>query len=332
MSASRGDRALLIASSAAAQLAASLQLVGALPDVGPWAALPPELRWPRVGLGLALWALASLPCAAALESELVRLRLPRTVALLAPLGPPAILLTLWLARRSAAPLPASPPPARRTARPSLPRRAAGLLATVALLAALGWLLSWWSTAAGPRPVASADQRRANERLAWQRLAEIASAQQRFRARDRDGDGELTYARFVVHLHTIPDAAGVPQSVGLVDPALAFATAPARALDGYYYHDLHEETPQPRPPGWDGRYRALDAASEWAVVALPARYGVGGRLALLALPGGRFFAKDLRAAPLGLCPVDPLAAGWVSVRSPADLKPAREAAPGGGRQP
>lgn len=313
----------LAALAALGQLLALLQLASMLPDFGPWAALPPGVLWPRLLLGGVMWLLAALPATAALEGALLRSKRSPWLALLGLTGPLAVLLTLrlTLGRPDTVDAPPPPSPARRP----WPQRLGGALACAALLAGLGWTLSWWTAGASSPAPASADELRGNERLAWQRLARIGPAQEAFRRQDWDGDGALTYASFVVHLHSVPARSGVPQRTGLLERQLAFAMAPTRALDGYYFHDLHEETPQPRPPGWDGSYRSLDPAREWAIVALPARYGATGRLALLARSGGRIYARDLQGAPLGLCPADPLAAGWMSVRSPADLAPVREVA-------
>jgi len=110
-------------------------------------------------------------------------------------------------------------------------------------------------------------------------------------------------------------------VGLVERSAAFAMAPSRAVDGYWFADLHfacTVAADPAAPGAPCQARRLDPEREWALAAQPAVYPDSGRLTLLAGSSGHIWARDTGAALLDVLPLDPAADGWTEVRRPEEL--------------
>jgi hypothetical protein len=173
-------------------------------------------------------------------------------------------------------------------------------------------LAWWQLSDWP-PQPDPGRISANECLTYERLQLLAAAQERFRAEDRDGDGEKSYAQFLVHLWRTVDVEGRPVPVELVSKRLGFAMEPSRAIDGYYYVDLRERRVGPE------RRETLDPRREWAVLALPELPGKTGRLCFLIDSSAKIYAREESGSWRRDCPADPAGAGWTELPGVDDLR-------------
>ncbi len=190
----------------------------------------------------------------------------------------------------------------------------------------------------------AASRSSNERVALYRLKTLATAQEDFRANDRDGNQ--------VNDYWVGDVSGlwriVPLGADLAEPPEAklelairlieipVAQADARPLDlatyikapwsgaspapsgGYYYAALakYEEGGVLRDFGtdtdgktWYGPVHNLD---RYAFVAYPAVPKSGGRFTYLITEAGVIWKKDTGGVPPPACPGHPAQAGWLKV--------------------
>lgn len=265
-------------------------------------------------------------CAAAVGTPLAMLVIERHAmrigrrdrwALLALLGP----IGLGIAARLA---PRAPTARRRRPMPrTLADRVVAVVVVVVLSVALLWGAARWLRGyAWPFEVDS-QRVAALERRAYERILEVAAAQATYRQRDWDGDGELTYAPFLIHLWQSVDLAGNPVPVGLVSRELGFAMVREFALDGYTFESLHVRAASPeaaKATSAERRrgLRELDPAEEWAAVARPAfPRRTGGLTFLTDSTGAVWVAPSVGAARLAY-PGDPDARGWIRVRSADEL--------------
>ena len=199
-----------------------------------------------------------------------------------------------------------------TAAGKAPVNRIGLLFTLAAtLAFAGALLEWGVLWRGPQKP-SPSNTPANERRAYLNLYSIAAAQTRYIKTDWDGDGKRVYAKYYTHLWTSVDTAGRPLRLDLIPRKLAFASQPARAIDGYWYLDLHD-----RVLPLSGRLDPLDYEKEWAVLAIPLTDGQNEMLHFLADSSGRIYYKYARYVPEQYVD-DRAAKGWQQIHSVEQL--------------
>jgi hypothetical protein len=208
-------------------------------------------------------------------------------------------------------------------------RGAGVLLCALIAAGLGWALVRWLAGAHEVPTVEPGTLERNERLAYDRLRQIAQAQERYAARDWDGDGRRSYADFTVHLWRSVDAEGNPLPVELIARELGFAMVREFALDGYLFRSLHwrdasgDDTAEPKDGGTRRSSRArprepIDPEKTWAVVAEPTEALKTGRLALLADSSQSIWVAPASAHALEVAPADPEADGWTRVRTVEEL--------------
>lgn len=235
-------------------------------------------------------------------------------ALLGPLGP------LLIARLE----PGKPVGrSRRRRSRSLADRLAGTLLTALVTVGVLWAASRWLQGhTWPKPPDEA-QIRHDEALAYERLLAIAAAQERYRERDWDGDGQQTYAVFHVHLWRTVDPTGRPVAVELIPRELGFAMARAFALDNYVYQSVHVLAVSGEPVGnaaSAGRpgVRELDPATEWGVIAKPAVASKQASRVFFVDQTGEIWTHRVHLADRIAMPTDLASRGWVQVRSAAHL--------------
>jgi hypothetical protein len=184
-----------------------------------------------------------------------------------------------------------------------------------VLVTLGFIwaaVQWYNRYDWP-PKLTINDMQANEVHAFENLRLIAQAQEKYKLRDWDGDGEKTYANFFVHLWTTVDNENEPVLIELIPRKLGFAMGSTEAVDGYYFIDLHS-----RALPVKGQKRKLYYEREWAVVGVPATLRKTGFLLLLTDNSGHIFAKNSREVPRSY-PNNPLSDGWTRIESIQHLK-------------
>ncbi len=299
----RRNRAIAIAAAAAgciAQIAGLLEIAG----VGPLAAPGAEVN---LFVGLVMFGVGTTVLAAVMERAAAASGRRRAWALAAfggPFGAAAFALAL---SGKFGPVPSvKPDPEAGLSRDVPPGhyrpgehpgqavrtrldRACGIGLTAAGAAFILWAAGQWLGLDAPPPEPDPSAIAGNERLALSRLRLIARAQEEYRRTDWDGDGEFTYAMFLVHLWRTVDGNSDPVDAGLVPKDLAFAMAASLAVDGYFYVILNARD---GPPGSYDLYGVpFDATREWAVAAVPRKHGKTGLRTFLAHSSGKAHSRD-----------------------------------------
>jgi hypothetical protein len=130
------------------------------------------------------------------------------------------------------------------------------------------------------------------------LRAYVEAQEIYRRGNREGNGKPTYAHPFTKLGT-GDLDGGGGRVPLIDSAFAAATSPDSPKHGYWFKDM--ETIGGKPIDW---------TKDFALCAMPARYGKTGWRVFIIKTDGTTWAKDLgRSDFVADFPADPAAAGW-----------------------
>jgi hypothetical protein len=131
------------------------------------------------------------------------------------------------------------------------------------------------------------------------LRAYATAQEIYRKTDRDGGGTRGYAHPFARLHSDTDKGG--QMLMLIDRGFVAAGGPAGRPK--HYHLFQEcRTIGGRPIDW---------TTDYAMCAIPAPYGKGGRRTFIVSTDGVVWGKDLGKGTKFVddFPADPEAAGW-----------------------
>lgn len=282
------------------------------------AALPgrPELG---LAVGLATAAVGTLALMLALEQHLLAIGRRDRWALCALAGPPGLAVVASLGNGSEPGEAAAVAPPSRT----LTDRLVATLLLLAMAAGFVWGGMQWAALDPPGTRSDPGLMRHNERLAFIRLGQIARAQQLYRQKDRDGDGNKTYARFLIHLwQSVHVRDGRPLPLRLISRELGFAMVSDFALDGYYYQDVHTGgliagiKKQAAASA-----RELDPAREWAVAAIPKRANETGLLGFVAHSSGSIWTQDRRRRPGSGDAAKPR---WIEVKSTAALEQLQKA--------
>lgn len=100
--------------------------------------------------------------------------------------------------------------------------------------------------------------------------------------------------------------GEPIYIGLIPQKLAFAIEAARAINGYYFVDLHD-----RVLPVNNEIQRLDYEKEWAVLAVPPGDGQKEMRYFLADSSGSIFVKSAKYVPLQYFD-DPVSNGWTKI--------------------
>jgi hypothetical protein len=126
----------------------------------------------------------------------------------------------------------------------------------------------------------------------------AAAQSTYHRNDWDGDGKLGYAHPFTLMGKCTDEAA-RGSIQLVDAAFAAASSPQAPRHGYWFKDM--ETMAGKPIDW---------SRDFALCAMPAKYGGARRRTFLVSADGTVWGKDLgKAQYLADFPADPAGEGW-----------------------
>jgi len=184
-----------------------------------------------------------------------------------------------------------------------------IVVTVGFVWAAVQLYTLWN---GTRQLIAQDMK-LNELHAFLNLQVISQAQKKYKETDWDGDGKKTFAKYFIHLWTSVNNSGEPIRVRLIPQKLAFAIEAARAIDGYYFVDLHD-----RVLSANNETQRLDYEKEWAVLAVPPGDGQREVRYFLADNSGGIFAKSAKYVPPQYTD-DPTSNGWTKIDSNQQLK-------------
>ncbi len=276
--------------------------------------------WAEVNLfiGLVLFALGTPLTVFGIERYLQAIGRADRWAFVGLFGPLGVLLVTRLKPGATA---ARAPSARPRSRAD--RWVAWALTALILAAWLGAAALWLQGHRWPPPV-SVEEMKENERLAYQRLKLIVTAQAAYRERDWDGDGQQTYALFLIHLWQSVDLQGQPVAVDLISRELGLAMVQPFALDGYYFQSLHKRTlsseEQAALPAKGGRagFRDIHPDKEWGVAAIPKAQRETGLRVLVADETGAIWTPKTAGAWVTVQVSEPAKRGWIEVKSLADL--------------
>jgi hypothetical protein len=189
----------------------------------------------------------------------------------------------------------------------------GIIVSIAVTAFFIWAACQWYNRNGDNTQLSVDRMQANEMHAFANLRMISQAQKKYKETDWEGDGKKTYAKYFVHLWTTVSAKGEPIRIELIPKKLGFAMEAAKAIDGYYFIDLHDRVSRQV----SGQV-PMDYEKEWGVLGLPVNNKQTGMLNFLADQTGSIFVNSNKSvAPQ--CPENPAAGGWVKIESVEQLK-------------
>ena len=189
----------------------------------------------------------------------------------------------------------------------------GIIVSIAVTAAFLWAAMQWYNRDSDQAQLPVDGMQANEVHAFANLQMISQAQKKYKETDWDGDGKKTYAKYFVHLWTSVSTKGEPIRIELIPKKLSFAMEAAKAIDGYYFIDLHDRmSPQA------GGQVPMDYEKEWAVMGLSINEGQTGMLNFLADQTSSIFVNSAKyVAPQ--YPENPAASGWIKIEGVEQLK-------------
>ncbi|MCP4746235.1 MAG: hypothetical protein GY874_08855 [Desulfobacteraceae bacterium] len=194
----------------------------------------------------------------------------------------------------------------------------GLIATLAGTAFfIAAAFEWHHIFREPQP--SAQQVLTEQIKARKHLKQIYKAQKHYILKDYDQDGKKEYARFLVHLWQSVTPRGEAFRCELIPKRLGFAMGPSRAVDGYYFLDVHE--PNHSKQKGTVADQPIDYTKQWAIAGIPSRMDKTNTLFFIANQSGNIYAKNFSSIPANY-PHDPLSDGWVKISDPQSLKPKR----------
>jgi hypothetical protein len=182
----------------------------------------------------------------------------------------------------------------------------GIVFTIAVTIGFIWAAAQWLHRNANPDKLTVERMQANERTAFSNLKLISQAQKKYKETDWDKDGKKTYVMYFVHLWRSVTTTGEPIKVDFIPKRLGFAMDAARAIDGYYFVDLHDRV-------WQGNTKSLDYEKEWAVLAVPVSNGPGGLLNFLADQSGNIFVNSAKYVPLQY-PENLAASGWKKIET------------------
>ncbi|MDD5134483.1 MAG: DUF2950 family protein [Phycisphaerae bacterium] len=182
----------------------------------------------------------------------------------------------------------------------------GIIFTIIATAGFLWAAIQWHNTWKEPDQATVHDLQLNEQHTFLNLQTISRAQKKYKETDWDGDGKKVFSKYFIHLWTSVSPSSDPISVNLIPREIAFATEASRAIDGYYFTDLHDlDLPEER-----GK-QSLNYESQWAVVAMPTDHGLTGILNFLADSSGGIFVNPAKYIPT-LYPEVPASKGWIKI--------------------
>jgi hypothetical protein len=193
---------------------------------------------------------------------------------------------------------------------------AGIIMTIAVTFALVWAGQQWKHRYNLSKPFTEKQQVANSVIAFKNLQLISAAQEKYKQKDWDNDGQKVYSRYHVHLWTTLDQKNDPLLIELIPKKLAFAIGPEKDADGYFYKNISRRYLDSK-----GNTRKNDYAKEWAIAAIDAHYSSTSMRVFLADSSGEILIKYTNEIPK-IWPFDPLANGWETITSIEQIRPRR----------
>jgi hypothetical protein len=124
----------------------------------------------------------------------------------------------------------------------------------------------------------------------------ASAQSMYKRNDWDADATLEYAVPFSLLNTEPDGNGNP--IQLIDKIFKAAVSPKKPKFGYFFVDMRTIAGT-----------AIDWVNDYALCAIPAKYGGATRNTFIVATNGTVFSRDIGGRPVFDYPANPGVKGW-----------------------
>lgn len=189
----------------------------------------------------------------------------------------------------------------------------GIVTTIIATFFFIWAAMQWFTGYNWPPQADIDEIQSNELHAFKNLKFISDTQKKYIELEWDKDAEKAYADYFVHLWTSVNTRSEPVKLNLIPRELGFAMGPTRAVDGYYFIDIHERiSPDTGKTEW------LDFKKQWMIAAVPSDMIKSGKLMFLADQTGSIYVKAQPIHPKEYID-SPLSQGWSKIDSIRDLK-------------
>ena len=181
----------------------------------------------------------------------------------------------------------------------------GIIVTILVTAGFVWAAGQWLNRNNENEGQSSTMQ-ANEHRTLSHLQLISQAQKKYIQNDWDQDGKKTYAMYFVHLWTSLDKEKDPVAVNYISRDLGFATEAARAVDGYYFYDLHDQM----VPG-TGEVRPFNYEKEWCILGMPVYHGKTGKINFIADHSGNIYVNKAKYVPAQY-PGEPSRFGWTKI--------------------
>jgi len=189
----------------------------------------------------------------------------------------------------------------------------GIIITVIATLLFLWAAVQWFSLSNWPPRLSPGNIQTNELKSYKNLQNISDAQEKYRELEWDAGAEKTYAGYFIHLWTSINRISDPVLINLIPKKLAFAMGASRAVNGYYFIDLHTLIAPAT-----GEVEWLDHRRYWEIIGAPSTMNRSGRLIFLADQSGSIYVKDMRIHPKNYID-NPLSDGWTRIESIQDLK-------------
>ena len=179
----------------------------------------------------------------------------------------------------------------------------GIIMTIAVTFALVWAGQQWKHRYNWSKPDTEKQQVANSVIAFKNLQLISAAQEKYKQKDWDKDGQKVYSRYHVHLWSTLDQKNDPLLIELIPKKLAFAMGSKKDVDGYFYKNISRRYLDSK-----GNTRENDYAKEWAIAAIDKHFFSTSKRVFLADSSGKILIKHTSETPK-IWPFEPLDNGW-----------------------
>jgi hypothetical protein len=192
----------------------------------------------------------------------------------------------------------------------------GIAVTILVTAGFIWASGeWFNRFNWPRPVTSKEAR-SNEVNAYKNMKLIIEAQKKYREKDWDGDGNKTFAEYLVQLYRTITVDNDYIDLKFINKDLGFAMGQSKALKGYYFDPLTERAIS------ENESRQLNYNNEWAIAGIPEYSSKTGTFMFITDQTNQIYVKQSKFPP-AYYPNSPLGEGWTPIKSVKEFKKFQE---------